>query len=99
MKKQKTFSKPSDKIYDKMQLLKMEIIEEIRKATNSSFFNLEENTFEDEASNDIEAVCYDTVYFNGGETYPLWEMGIQDAIYLLQIIEHMKEYKAEEAKQ
>ena len=79
-------SKNSTKLYKKYTDVKEEVIGEIRKLVNKKRFVFE-NAFEDEAINE------EGVYFNcnnpkkDGDVYPLGELGIVDALYILGILE------------
>jgi len=85
-------SKNSTKLYKKYADVKEEVIGEIRKLVNKKRFVFED-AFEDEANNNIEAINEEGVYFNcnnpkkDGDVYPLGELGIVDALYILGILE------------
>lgn len=86
-------SKNSTKLYKKYNDVKAEVIGEIRKLVSKKRFVFED-AFEDEANNNIEAINEEGVYFNccdnpekGGDVYPLGELGIVDALYILGILE------------
>jgi hypothetical protein len=84
--------KTSKKLYAKYNKLKAEVIEAIQaKLTEDRF--IFEDAFEDEANNNLEAVNKDEVFFNcdadktGGDAYPLHALGIEDAFYILGVLE------------
>ena len=70
------------------------VIDAIKKALGGRVIKFE--VFEDEANNDLEAVCKDGVYCTDpdlgedGLLYPLKELGITDALEILSIIERTK---------
>ena len=53
-------------------------------------FELEENGFEDDSSNDIEAVDNENVYMVGGDSYSLHELSFWDGITIIETIQKMQ---------
>lgn len=80
--------KNSSDYYSEYRKLKDSIIKDIRKAVGRKKFKFEDS-FEDEAHNELHAVSAKGVFFDGivGESYPLGELGINDALYILSLIE------------
>lgn len=77
----------SDKFAEQERELKANVIKELRKHAPKKKMELEQS-FEDEANNDITAIDKDNVYFNDSvDSYPLSGLGITDAIYLLSVVE------------
>ncbi len=85
--------KTSDDFYAEQRKLHDEIVSAIREALGKERLVLEDS-FKDEANNDLEAVSSEGVFFNctnpekDGDEYPLGELGMSDAIYILSIIEN-----------
>lgn len=70
--------------------LKQEVIKAIRNLVGSTKVPLTDigKEFEDEANNTITDVDSENVYFDGTmENYPLEELGIDDALYILGVLE------------
>jgi len=64
--------------------LKNRILFTIRKKIGNKKIELQDLAFEDEANNTITAFDKENVYFDGVmESYPLGELGLLDAIYIL----------------
>lgn len=71
--------------------LKQRVIKAIRKKIGKKKISLEDTgdlAFEDEAHNMVIAFDKDNIYFDGMmESYPLYEGGLLDLIYILGIVE------------
>lgn len=80
----------STKLHQKHRNLKDEVIEELRKMIGDKTIDLEEmeQEFNDMLNNPIKKVDKDNVYFDGTmESYPLGELEIEDALYIMGVIE------------
>lgn len=79
-------SKTSKEFYADERELKREVIEAIRTELGNKKVVLDE--FQDEANNTLVAIDKEQVYFNEGvDFYPLHDLGMLDAIYILSILE------------
>lgn len=82
----------SQKFYAKERKLKYEVIGELRKIVGTKEFDLTEmeKGFTDESNNEIVKIDAENVYFNeGADEYCLDELGTNDAIYLVSILEEL----------
>ena len=80
----------STKLHKKHRELKNEVIDELRNMIGDKTIDLEEmeQEFNDMLNNPIKKVDKDNVYFDGTmETYPLDELEIEDALYIMGVIE------------
>jgi hypothetical protein len=76
----------SSKFLAEERKLKDKVIKELRKHLTNEITEIEK--FEDEARNTITGIDKNNVYFDGlSESYPLSELGLLDAIYLLGYFE------------
>ena len=70
--------------------LKSDMVSAIKSFIGNRKIDLEatDNAFSDESDNNLVAVDKDGVYFNdGADTYPLYQLGINDAIFLVGVLE------------
>lgn len=85
--------KKTDKLYKKYNAVKDDTIAAIKKAVGNKKIKFGVNSFEDDSNNYIQAINNKKVFFNydeddnGGDTYPLNELGLLDAIYILTLFE------------
>lgn len=83
---------PSQKFYAKEYKLKYEVIDKLREMVGKKTFDLVEleSEFTDESNNELVKIDKEGVYFNEGEDfYGLSELGTNDAIYLISILEDL----------
>jgi len=81
------------KLHDRRRELEADIITALQTALGNKTINLEdtEQEFEDDANNTIVKVDKDNVYTDGitGE-YPLTDLSINDALYILGLVIDMQ---------
>ena len=86
-------TKTSDEFYAEHRKLHDEVTAAIHKAVGKKRIVFEDSV-EDEANNDLEAISSEGVFFNcdnpkkDGDVYPIGELGILDAMYILGILEN-----------
>lgn len=86
----------STKLSQEFQALKSKLtqsIEEKLSQKEGGFFNLEDKSFTDEANNEVVEVSLEKgVIFEdmggGFESYPISELGFNDGIYILSLLEN-----------
>ena len=82
----------SQKFSNRERKLKYEVIDKLREIVGKKTFDLIELEleFSDEANNELVKIDSENVYFNEGEdSYSLNELGTNDAIYLVSILEDL----------
>jgi hypothetical protein len=79
----------SEELYAKERNLKNEIVETIQTLVGDEKVDLKANSFDDEANNRLDFVDKNSVYSTGNDIdYPLHELGINDAIYIVALLEN-----------
>lgn len=77
----------SEKFGEEAQKLQERVVKALREHAPKKMVELEDS-FEDEANNTIGGIDKENVYFDGlSESYPLSQLGLLDAIYLLGVME------------
>lgn len=77
----------TDRYNDLMEDVRREIINQLPDGRK---FDFEDNGFEDEAGNDVEAVDTEVVHISGGETYSLHELSFWDGIKIIDTMVTMQ---------